>query len=61
MTLTGEKRLISKEICPSTTLPDRNPTKPDLGSDQDIFDDKPATSRLKYDRVRDDYVKLFYV
>jgi len=56
MTLTGEKRLINKEICPNTTLPNRNPTKPSLSSNQGIFGDKPATSRLKCRRVRDGYV-----
>ena len=55
------KATYCEEICPSTTLPNRNPTKPGLGSNQNILGDKPATSRLKYNRVRDDYVKLFYV
>jgi hypothetical protein len=56
MTLTGEKRLISKEICPNTTLLNRNPTKPSLSSNQGISGDEPATSRLKFRRVRDGYV-----
>jgi hypothetical protein len=45
----GERRRDPREICPVPLLSATNTTWTDLGSNQGLRDEKPATSRLSHD------------
>ena len=53
----GERRTDPREICPVPLLSATNTTWIDLGSNQGLRDEKPATNRLSHDTVRQ-YVEI---